>query len=104
MKSPFPGMDPYLEHHWLDVHSQLIARSRDALNRVLPEDLVARSEERLAVESELPSDTVRFYGPDVRVFEPGTSDERDAVATITAPFKLVVDLDPITDRFVRIIR
>lgn len=33
MKSPFPGMDPYLEHPtlWADVHDSLIAAIRDAL-------------------------------------------------------------------------
>jgi hypothetical protein len=56
------------------------------------------------VESEEPADPIRRYGPDVRVFEPGSSDQRDSIATVTAPFKLVVDLDPIADRFVRIIR
>jgi hypothetical protein len=29
MKSPFPGMDPYLEQHWRDVHSSLIIYARD---------------------------------------------------------------------------
>jgi hypothetical protein len=24
MNSPFPGMDPYLEPHWLDVHARLV--------------------------------------------------------------------------------
>ena len=24
MASPFPGMDPYLEQHWRDVHHNLI--------------------------------------------------------------------------------
>jgi len=51
MKSPFPGMDPYLEAHWLDVHSRLVAYAADALNEVLPETLVARMEERVAVEA-----------------------------------------------------
>jgi hypothetical protein len=33
MRSPFPGMDPYLEHPalWPDVHNSLIAAIRDAL-------------------------------------------------------------------------
>lgn len=33
MKSPFPGMDPYLEHPtlWADVHDSLIAAIRDEL-------------------------------------------------------------------------
>lgn len=37
MRSPFPGMDPYLEHPalWPDVHNSLIAAMRDALAPVL---------------------------------------------------------------------
>ena len=37
MRSPFPGMDPYLEHPtlWTDVHNSLIAAIRDALAPVL---------------------------------------------------------------------
>jgi len=27
MPSPFPGMDPYLEAHWGDIHTRLMARS-----------------------------------------------------------------------------
>ena len=31
MKSPFPGMDPFLERHWEDVHTRLIGYIADAL-------------------------------------------------------------------------
>lgn len=31
MKSPFPGMDPYLEAHWRDVHTRLIVYASDQL-------------------------------------------------------------------------
>jgi hypothetical protein len=48
MKCPFPGMDPYLERHWGDVHSDLIAQTRTTLNGELPPDLIARTEERVA--------------------------------------------------------
>src|SRR2546423_1362763 len=67
MNSPFPGMDPYLEPHWLDVHTHLVAYSADVLNAALPEDLIARSQERVAVESEDRS-SGRVY-PDARIFE-----------------------------------
>lgn len=30
-RSPFPGMDPYLEARWSDVHSKLIAFIGEAL-------------------------------------------------------------------------
>jgi hypothetical protein len=44
MPSPFPGMDPYLEDHWRDVHTSLIIYIRDALQDVMPSALRARVE------------------------------------------------------------
>lgn len=52
MKSPFPGMDPYLEQFWRDVHHGLITYARDQLQPNLPESLRARMEERVFVESD----------------------------------------------------
>lgn len=52
MKSPFPGLDPYLEARWGDVHQSLITYTRDTLQPNLPEDLRARVEERVFVETE----------------------------------------------------
>jgi hypothetical protein len=51
MKSPFPGMDPYLEQHWRDVHHRLITYACDLLQEKMPADLRARVEERVFVES-----------------------------------------------------
>ena len=34
MASPFPGMDPYLEAHWGDIHASLIIYARDQLRDV----------------------------------------------------------------------
>jgi hypothetical protein len=105
--SPFPGMDPYLESHWLDIHTSLTAYARDALNQRLPEDLAASSEERVAVESEsqeVPDN--RFY-PDVRVFE--LPDNAIAVAepavksATRVPIRLLAQVEPITERFIRIV-
>jgi hypothetical protein len=104
MKSPFPGMDPYLERHWLDVHTALIGELRRALNRALPADLVARAEERVAIESD--EDVTRRIGPDVRVFSPSTADPAegaDGGVVIEAPYKLVVELEPVLERFIRIV-
>lgn len=71
--SPFPGMDPFLESHWGEVHHSLIQYSRDALQAGLPDDLLARVEERVFVES----DDVRIRGfvPDSNIVEshPGES-------------------------------
>src|SRR5262245_40171344 len=66
MDSPFPGMDPYLEEHWGDVHHNLITFAQGLLNERLPPDLRARVQERIVVD--LPSEE-RGYFPDVRVVE-----------------------------------
>lgn len=47
MKSPFPGMDPYLEVHWGDWHTSFVVYGRDQLQPQLPAGLFARAEERL---------------------------------------------------------
>lgn len=51
MGSPFPGMDPYLEHPalWPDVHNSLIAALRDHLAPLLRPRYVVRIEERTYV-------------------------------------------------------
>ena len=67
MPSPFPGMDPYLEAHWGDVHQSLITYARDQLQSRLPVDLRARVEERLFVE--LPDGPGRSIYPDVHIVE-----------------------------------
>jgi hypothetical protein len=103
MKSPFPGMDPYLEPHWLDVRGTFIAFAKSALNRVLPPDLIARTEERLAVEGADWEDQ-RSLRPDVRVFQPGTTETDSGGIALEAPYKLVVNLDPLIERFIRIIK
>jgi hypothetical protein len=48
MPSPFPGMDPYLEHPgiWPDFHNALATHLRDALNRTLPAPYYALMETR----------------------------------------------------------
>jgi hypothetical protein len=97
-------MDPYLEPHWLDVHTKLVTYAADELNRILPESLVARTEERVAVESEW--ENGRTIGPDVRVFAPASADPGSTPgsgAAVDAPFKLVVELDPVIERFIRIL-
>lgn len=66
MKSPFPGMDPYLEQHWGDVHTSLMVYMRDQVNDQLPSDLQARVEENILVDMEEDS---RLLYPDVRIVE-----------------------------------
>ena len=69
MKSPFPGMDPYLEAHWGDVHNSLMTYTRNQLQRQLPKDLRARVEEQVTVEDEQAEGRRQRWRPDVRVVE-----------------------------------
>jgi hypothetical protein len=67
MESPFPGMDPYLEHPtlWPDVHNRLIAALADDLSeRVAPRYYVGL-ERRIYL---LKADDLVFVGrPDLAV-------------------------------------
>jgi hypothetical protein len=105
MQSPFPGMDPYLEQHWGDVHSSLVIYARDQLQLGLPEDLLARVEERVFVESS--EGPCRAMFPDVRVIEHGPRGQaavavRDGVA-VAEPYIIHVDEEPVTETFINVI-
>jgi hypothetical protein len=47
MKSPFPGMDPYLEARWSDVRVSLIVFLSESIQLALPRDLRARINQRI---------------------------------------------------------
>src|SRR5438552_1377880 len=67
MKSPFPGMDPYLEQFWQDVHASLIIYIRDQLEEQLPGNLIARVEERIVLEVQGEPSPAAY--PDVKISE-----------------------------------
>src|SRR3954470_4906303 len=69
MKSPFPGMDPYLEQHWEDVGTALIVYVADALEPQLPQDLFGRIESIDCLDSNEPLmlDPVRLRS--VQIFD-----------------------------------
>ena len=66
MHSPFPGMDPYLEQSWGDIHAQLSCRIAYLLQPVLPSDLRARVEEHVTLEI---GEGAQHRVPDVRIIE-----------------------------------
>ena len=87
IRSPFPGMDPYLEHplRWPDVHQGLIGCLRAVLNTLLPSGYVANIRERCQI---VPSG--RSIYPDVLVKRNPLAPtrafpERGGVATLVAP-------------------
>lgn len=88
MKSPFPGMDPFLESRWQAVHASLITYAGDALNRLLPTGVLARTGERAIVTSD--EEGWREIGPDVQVFERGFAEPSvEAGDVAIAPFVCV---------------
>ena len=50
MKSPFPGMDPYLEKFWSDVHLSLMFLIRSQIQKQLPEGLRSSVEESVRID------------------------------------------------------
>lgn len=105
MKSPFPGMDPYLEVHWGDVHTSLVTYTRDQLREQVPSDLRVRVEEQVAIEV-ADGNGAAFY-PDVRVVETGTQRSRAILqasgAAVADPLILPYEVEPPTLRSIRIV-
>jgi hypothetical protein len=103
-KSPFPGMDPYLEKQWHDVHSRLILYACDQLEEQLPSNLIARVEERVVLETE-DVDQRSIY-PDVKIIErpsrvpiPGTLSQ----ASLAEPVLVQYRSEPATETFINIV-
>ena len=99
-------MDPYLEQHWRDVHQSLVTYIRDALQPALPADLIARTEERIYVESNRVD--LREIYPDVRVIEDvasagGSIAVIGGVVAIAEPIVFHLRDEPVTEGYVQII-
>jgi hypothetical protein len=97
-------MDPYLETHWEDVHHRLIQYSCDRLQPDLPDDLRARVEERVYVESD--SQRVRHIAPDVHVSvvypPPATAPAmlREGGGAVAEPIVFELQQLPITESYI----
>jgi Protein of unknown function (DUF4058) len=104
MKSPFPGMDPYLEQFWPDIHASLIIYARDQIEEQLPGNLIARVEERVVLETE---EDPRAVYPDVKITErPGRGFPGGAVAGRAAVIEPVIveyPGEPATETFLNIL-
>src|SRR5262249_17288735 len=75
MKSPFPGMDPYIEACglWGDFHSSLIVAIKNGLAEAAPEHYLVGTQERssLVLVEQEGKEAHPFY-PDVTVTTPET--------------------------------
>ena len=105
MPSPFPGMDPYLEQFWRDIHARCIIYAADQLQVHLPADLRARVEERVFVEPAVGA--TRSVYPDVRVVERGHGRTATTAAepgpAVAEPLVIYVPDEPVTERYIDII-
>jgi hypothetical protein len=103
MLSPFPGMDPYLEHPvlWSGVHQALITYTQAALNAALPLHYVADVGERLYVvhrERSIYPDVVVLEHPLAqRPIDRGLGGTSVAVAVESDPF-WVLTVEPVEIR------
>jgi hypothetical protein len=106
-KNPFPGMNPWLESHWGDVHTRLTTYASDQLQPLLPSGLRARIEEYVSVEfDEEDGQSPSRFAPDVRVIEhPGGAEASGGIATLVAAEPLLVRriAEPETLRYIQIV-
>lgn len=105
MTSPFPGMDPYLEKTWRDMHARLVTYACDQIEPQLPEVLYPQVEERVVMDSSVEISAARY--PDVRVMEEAGARESDgstqtATATLSVPFIVHAPEEEVTETFVEI--
>ncbi|HIQ05115.1 MAG TPA: DUF4058 family protein [Anaerolineae bacterium] len=96
MPSPFPGMDPYLEHPalWPDVRSRLIVALSDFLGPILRPRYYVAVEERTYV-LEVPNDMLLAARPDVSVIErqrPASAVEVAQAASSATPITVELPL------------
>jgi Protein of unknown function (DUF4058) len=98
MKSPFPGMDPYIEacDLWADFHHDLITEIKHALARTAPERYFVRAGERsylVLVESE--GKASHPFIPDVSISTPRTKGSRRPGTAVAEP---ATNVEPVTMR------
>ena len=98
MPNPFPGMNPYLEALWPEIHSGLINALADDLNATLPPDYFASVEIRLVI-----GDTNHQLQADVGIsrFPRENFAPTNSTATIDAPV-LVVESEESEEPFLEI--
>jgi hypothetical protein len=93
-ENPFPGMNPYLEEHWTDVHPTFLTHARSQLQKQMPSSLVVRVEQYIHVDEE--TDESGRKRPDISISEKawGGGDPNDVSAplatTIAEPVRITM--------------
>ena len=99
MPSPFPGMDPFLEHptFFPGVHDSFITYLREALQSALPAPYFAEINERLWIDT-----SERRIGPDIDVLRggpslPGLKPGHGGVAVLAEPVQPLLITVPLEE-------
>ncbi|NJP06559.1 MAG: DUF4058 family protein [Chloroflexaceae bacterium] len=104
MRSPLPGMDPYLEQAtiWPDVHLRLIAASCDAIQAQLQPEYIAVITPYVTLESIEIAPTRQTFVPDIGVLhDDASASSTTSVAIAPPPLTLPVSMT-IPTRYARI--
>jgi hypothetical protein len=103
-RNPFPGLNPFFQLDWDDIHHKLLTYIADALSEELPPDLMVRAEERVQV-----ADIKKEYRPDVAVveswqrgFPPVWMPEDAAAPTVIVTEPMVYYVEPEKERWLEI--
>lgn len=111
MPSPFPGMNPYLEHPlaFHDFHESYIPALRDALTALLRPRYVVRIDEHVYIH-ELSAEERRLHGrPDVGIYSvpmrTGSSNPSTGLLTLDAPVQVEhpVAIDELRECYLKIL-
>jgi hypothetical protein len=94
MPNHFPGIDPFIEASgdWPDFHSTFMNAWRESIAECLPDDYIARLDERLTVV-EVEEDRVRRSAPDIVI-----SQARQRTSAAHASTAQIATLEPETIR------
>src|SRR6185312_11538835 len=106
LASPFPGMDPWLERFWGDVHHRLITYACDQIQELLPEGLLARMQERVFLE--FPESVGRTVYPDGRIVEtapatPAAPPKAAGGVAVAEPLLVHLQSEPLTEGFIEVV-
>jgi hypothetical protein len=107
-ENPFPGMNPWLESHWGDIHTRLTTYGSDQLQSQLPAGLRARVEEYVTVEADDDTESRSHrFAPDVRIAErpdaPLSGGGNATLVDATEPVMVSRLVEPETLRYITIV-
>jgi hypothetical protein len=112
MQNPFPGIDPYVEASgaWPDFHVTFMGAWREAISAKLPNDYVARLEERVTIIEHEESRPLR-RGPDITISQSPTQERRadtgaatlDEVSIEPEPSRISIE-EEVRQTYIQIVR